>query len=124
MEKTEAEKYRSIGARIKQAREAETLTQSEVALSLGYKSPTAISLIESGERRIQINDLEKLAKLLHRSVSYFIQGDEMSLAKPSVKIALRAEKQLDDVDVKRVESFIDALILSKSQDGRQRPTNK
>ncbi|MBL8121998.1 helix-turn-helix transcriptional regulator [Candidatus Saccharibacteria bacterium] len=125
MENNEAEKYFQIGGRIKAAREAEGMTQSELAQELGYKSPTAISLIEAGERRVQISDLEAIAKLLHRDVSYFIKGEDAATQnQPSVQIALRADKQLDQDDIKRVESFIDALKLSKKPHGRSDTTNR
>lgn len=123
MENNESQKYVEIGLRIKKAREAEGLTQSELAQKLHYKSPTAISLIEAGERRVQISDLEKIAQLLHRDLSYFINGDSVATPQPSVQIALRADKHLDQEDVKRVESFIDALKLSKNQNGRKQSGN-
>ena len=123
MENNESQKYIGIGSRIKKAREAEGLTQTELAQKLDYKSPTAISLIEAGERRVQISDLEEIAKLLHRDVNYFIKGDIAINEHPSVQIALRADKHLDQDDVKRVEDFIDALKLSKKQDGRKQSGN-
>ena len=119
MENNESQRYIEIGSRIKKAREAEGLTQTELAKKLGYKSPTAISLIEAGERRVQISDLEEVAKLLHRDVEYFIKGNAVTNSQPSVQIALRADKNLDQEDIKRVESFIDALKLSKNKDGRK-----
>jgi transcriptional regulator with XRE-family HTH domain len=123
MENNESQKYYEIGSRIKKAREAEGLTQTELARKLDYKSPTAISLIEAGERRVQISDLEEIARILHRDVSYFIKGDVATSYQPSVQVALRADKHLDQEDVKRVESFIDALKLSKNQNGRK-PSGK
>lgn len=119
MENNESQKYYEIGSRIKKAREAEGLTQTELARKLDYKSPTAISLIEAGERRVQISDLEEIAKILHRDVSFFIKGDVAANHQPSVQVALRADKHLDQEDIKRVESFIDALKLSKNQNGRK-----
>ena len=124
MENNDSQKYAEIGLRIKKAREAEGLTQTELAQKLGYKSPTAISLIEAGERRIQISDLEEVARLLHHDVSYFIKGDVATHSQPSVQIALRADKHLDQEDIKRVESFIDALKLSKNQHGRKQSDDR
>jgi transcriptional regulator with XRE-family HTH domain len=124
MENNEAETYIQIGGRIKAAREAEGMTQSELAEKLGYKSPTAISLIEAGERRVQVSDLEEVAKLLHRDVRHFIKGEDATQAQPSVQIALRADKHLDQDDVKRIESFIDALKLSKNPHGRSDSSNR
>ena len=124
MENNDQKRYAEIGARIKEARELEGLTQLELAERLHYKSPTAISLIEAGERRIQISDLEVVARTLHRTVGYFINGSKESASQPSVQIALRADKQLDQEDINRIESFIDALKISKGNDGRRRSNSK
>lgn len=113
MENIDNIKYVEIGRRIRDAREKEGLTQGELAHKLGYSSPTAISLIESGERKIRIDDLELVAKTLHRELGYFISGSFQTL--PDVQIALRADKTLDQEDISRVEDFIDALRLAKKR---------
>ena len=45
--KTSKDRYKFIGARIKEAREALSMSQKSLAEALGYESATAISLIES-----------------------------------------------------------------------------
>lgn len=124
MENNDQNRYVQIGARIREARELEGLTQLELAEKLRYKSPTAISLIEAGERRIQISDLEMVARVLHRDVSYFINENVGTNSQPSVQIALRADRQLDQEDVNRIESFIDALKISKGNSGRRPSDSK
>lgn len=106
----------TIGERIKVAREKAGLTQGELALKLGYNSPTAISLIEAGERNVKIEILEKIANILHQDVGYLTNGKKNI---PSVKTALRADKSFDAQDIKQIESFIDYLMTQKEQnDGR------
>jgi transcriptional regulator with XRE-family HTH domain len=118
MENNEKKKYMEIGDRIKTARDKEGLTQGELAKALGYSSPTFISLIEAGERKVRVDDLEKIARILHREVQYFING-QTSVSPPNFRMALRADKDLDEDDVRRVESLVDALkLIKKQQDGR------
>lgn len=119
MENIENQKYIEIGMRIKDARDNEGMTQSELAKRLGYSSPTFISLIEDGKRKVRIDDLEKIGQILHRDVNYFIQGS--TVQKPSVQMALRAEKGLTQDDVEKVETLIETLkLMKKKQDGRDR----
>jgi transcriptional regulator with XRE-family HTH domain len=80
---------------------------------LGYESATAISLIESGERRVKIEDLEKLAEVLKRSLEYFLgkEGKEIDIT-----VALRAAKDIPDGDKKVIERIIE---LAKQRHGNR-----
>lgn len=85
----EENKYSFIGANIREARESAGLSQKQLAEMLGYESATAISYLESGERKVSIVDLEKMAGILGRDLHYFI-GQE-SQKKVDVRVALRSE---------------------------------
>lgn len=122
MENNDNQRYIAIGSRIKEAREKEGIKQADLAKKLGYSSPTFISLIEDGKRKVRIDDLEKIAKLLHRDVHYFINGTYQN--KPSVQMALRAEKGLDQEDIDKVETLIETLKLMKKRDGRSGSNSK
>lgn len=115
MENEVHNRYAAIGKRIKDAREQEGLKQVELAKELGYSSPTFISLIEDGKRKVKVDDLEKIAKLLHKDVNYLISGTAKQ--QPSISMALRAEKGLDQEDVERVETLIETLKLMKKKQG-------
>jgi transcriptional regulator with XRE-family HTH domain len=118
MENDERKKYVEIGGRIKAARDKEGMTQGDLAKALGYSSPTFVSLIEAGERKVRVDDLEKIAEVLHRDVQYFING-QTNVSPSSLKMALRADDDLDEDDVRKVESLVDALkLIKKQQDGR------
>lgn len=118
MENNDNRKYAQIGKRIKEAREKEGLKQAELAKLLKYGSPTFVSLIEDGKRKVRIDDLEKIAEILHRDVNYFINGGLVS--KPDVQMALRAEKDLDQDDINKVETLIETLkLMKKKQNGRR-----
>ena len=107
--------HETVGQRIKSAREKASLTQSELAIKLGYGSPTAISLIEADERSVKVETLEKIADILHQDVNYLAIGKQ---AQPTVKTALRADDSFGPDDVKQIESFIDYLMAQKRKDGR------
>jgi len=106
---------KSIGARIKAARENELLTQSELAKLLGYTSPTAISLIEADERSVKVETLQKIAQVLHQEVNYLATGESDTT---TVKTALRADSSFNSADITKIESFIDYLMDQKKKDAR------
>lgn len=122
MQNTENQKYAQIGSRIKEAREREGLTQTELARVLGYNSPTAVSLIEAGDRKVNIVGLEKVAQALHCEVSFLINGTKTQL--PDVGVALRAEGSLEQADVERIESYIELIKLQKKKHGDGSGINK
>lgn len=100
----------TIGERIKAAREAEGLSQAQLAEKLGFKSATAISLIESNERGVPSSLLQEISKVLHRETGYFLGQDEK--APIDVQVALRADKDLTPEDKEAISRFIE---LAKSK---------
>ena len=48
------------------------LSISDVASTLGYKTPTGYWLIENGHRKVSVAVLYKLAKLYNRSMEEFL----------------------------------------------------
>lgn len=111
--KNEENKNSQIGAKIREARESQKVSQLELAQALGYESATAISLIESGSRKLKAEDLEKVSVFLHRDVKFFL-GQEAKA--PDIKFALRADKDLTEKDVSSILDFIE--FAKKKKDGR------
>lgn len=109
--KTSEEKNREIGQKIRRARESAEKSQKELADVLGFESATAISLIESGERKIKVEDLEKIANFLCRDVKFFLGIEE----KTDVRFALRADKELSMKNQEEILNFID--FIKKKKDG-------
>ena len=64
--------YERFKERLKEAREQSGLTQTEVAKKLGLPQ-SYVSKIESGERRVDAVELERLAKIYGKSVNYFLK---------------------------------------------------
>ena len=107
----------TVGQRIKFAREKEGLSQSQLAKALGYNSPTAISLIEAGERNVKVEILAQIARILHQDVDFLMTGNKSSI--PTFRTALRADKSFNATDVKQIENYIDFLMTQKKKDGRR-----
>ncbi len=110
--KNEENKGSSIGSRIRSAREEMGYSQLDLAKKLDFESATAISLIESGERNITINNLEKIAGILHRSVNYFLGKPEKDNV--TVEYALRADKHLSPDAKKAILQFIELAKNNKN----------
>lgn len=72
---------RELGDRLREARKYLGLKQEEVA---GYlKIPrTALSEIESGQRRVEAIELARLARLYRQSVGYFTGEDVVAAGLP------------------------------------------
>jgi transcriptional regulator with XRE-family HTH domain len=73
MRSTWAPEYRSMLARLRQAREEAGLTQSEVGRRLGLRQ-AFISKLESGERRLDPVELARFATVYGKPVAWFLQA--------------------------------------------------
>jgi transcriptional regulator with XRE-family HTH domain len=90
---SDAEERRRLGDRLKEARKYLGLKQEEVANYL--KIPrTALTDIESGQRRVEAIELTRLAKLYRQPVAYFTGEDEASASLP-VDVAHLARRVAD-----------------------------
>src|SRR5437588_2383889 len=61
---------KSLGERLREAREYLGFSQEEVATFLGVPR-SALSLMETGQRKVEVFELKKLAGLYKRPVGYF-----------------------------------------------------
>jgi len=66
--------YRAFLHRLKQAREDAGLTQEQVARKIS-KPQSFISKCESGERRVDFVELQHLAVIYEKPLSFFISSD-------------------------------------------------
>ena len=112
---------RSLGEKLRQAREYLGLSQDEVARHL--KVPrTALTNIESGQRRIDALELKKLADLYRQAVGYFtgdedetaaaLPADVTHLARAAAKLSVKDREELG-----RFAEYLRAKSLTK-QGGR------
>jgi transcriptional regulator with XRE-family HTH domain len=89
-----------LKGRLEQARMEAGLTQPQLAKLLG-KSRTWLSFRENAKRKLYRNDLEKIAKLAHKPLSWFSHAD------PEKENLLWKAKQYDRL-IKEVEKFYTA----------------
>jgi transcriptional regulator with XRE-family HTH domain len=116
MMNNEDTRYIDIGRRIETARKEEGLTQGQLADLLSYQSPTAISLIEAGKRKVKIAELEKIATFLHRPLNYLLTGEDASSI--TWRMALRSEhRDLSKPELDQIESFVN-FIKNEKKHGR------
>ncbi len=61
-----------IGRRIRAAREEAGLSQEELGEKVGY-SAMGISHLENGDRKIKIEDLQKIAEAIEAQIAYLLE---------------------------------------------------
>lgn len=97
-----------LGEMLRQSREYLALSQEEVAKAVGIPR-AAISLVESGQRRVDTVELKKFAAVLQRPVSYFT-GEEHDVRLPSeVEHLARAAANLSTKDREELARFAEFL---------------
>ena len=98
-----------LGERLREAREYLQLSQDEVARALGVPR-AAISLIESGQRKVEALELKKFARIYQRPVSHFTGGDRKKPQLPAeVEHLARKAAKLSDRDRAELARFADFL---------------
>lgn len=108
-----------IAARLKSAREYLGLSQQEVADRLRLPRP-AISLIESGQRRLEAVELKAFAKLYQRPVAYFTGEEKAPVLPNDVEILTRKVEKLSPEDRETLLRYTEFLLQQakvKAQDG-------
>lgn len=101
--------YKKIGLEIRRARQLAGMAQIDVAKKLGYKSATYIHLIEAGKRKISIVNLDKLSKVLCRTINFFLGKNE----KIDIRYAISANEDLSKNDQEEILRFIEFKINQK-----------
>ncbi len=105
-----------FGRRLKEAREYLELSQDEVARELEIPR-TAISLMESGQRKVEALELQKLARLYQRPVGYFT-GETAVEVPLEVQHLARTAKVLSARDRKELARFAEYL-KARSLSGKE-----
>lgn len=108
---------RKLGERLREARKYLGLKQEEVAsyLKIGR---TALGDIESGQRRVEVIELTRLARLYRQSVGYFTGEDESSANLPvDVAHLARRVADLSEEDRGELARFADYLRSRSGSEG-------
>jgi len=106
---SETMERKELGARLREAREYVGLSQDEVARYLSIPR-TALSHIETGQRRVDALELKKLAELYKRPVGY-LTGEEPIGAELPDEVAhlARAVSGLSSRDRDELKRFAEYL---------------
>jgi transcriptional regulator with XRE-family HTH domain len=98
-----------MASRLRGAREYLGLSQEEVASALKVSRP-AVTNIEAGTRKVEAIELEQLANLYGRPVTFFLTGEEsVGRSDTAVAFAARALQGLSPRDLDEVARFADYL---------------
>lgn len=108
----------ALGARLKNAREYAGFSQEEVASYLKI-SRSAVSLLESGARRVDALELKRLATLYQRSMEELTDQEQPPPDNESVKMVARAAQMLSPEDQSEVLRF--AQFLRQRKSGSREP---
>ncbi len=104
-----------LGERLKEAREYLGFSQDQVATYLGIPRP-AISLMETGQRKVEVLELKKLAALYKKSIAYFTGEEEAEISFGSdVKHLARKVSELSPDDREELGKFADFLRTRKKK---------
>lgn len=108
---------KQMGERLKEAREYLGFSQDQVATFIGVPR-SAISLIETGQRKVDAIELKKLAGLFKRPVSHFT-GEEVEDVFDSADVQHLARKvsSLSEDDREELSRFADFLRARKKSKG-------
>ena len=107
---------KGLAERLREAREYLGFSQEEVANFLGI-ARSALSNIETGQRRVEALELKKLASLYKRPVSFFTGGDESEELALTEDVAHLAKKaaELTPEDRAELGRFADFLRSRKQE---------
>ena len=103
-----------LGQRLKEEREYRGFSQEEVARHLGVPR-SAISLIESGSRRVSADELGRLAKLYQTTMESLAGHGQETSQPESVRLLARAATDLSDTDRDEVLRFAQFLRSRKTK---------
>ena len=103
-----------LSERLKDVREYRGFSQEEVARHLGVPR-SAVSLIESGSRRVSAAELSRLAKLYQTTMESLTGHDREASEPESVRLLARAAAELSATDRDEVLRFTQFLRSRKTK---------
>jgi transcriptional regulator with XRE-family HTH domain len=105
---------KTLGERLREAREYLGFSQDQVATFLGVPR-SALSLMESGQRKVDALELKMLAGLYKRSVGYFTGEEEDAAIGADVQHLARKVADLSSEDKEELARFADYLRARKQR---------
>ena len=86
----------------------------QLAKELDFETSTVF--LESGDRKVTAENLERIASILHKDIGFFLDVEERKTT--DVKVALRADKDLSKADQDAILRFID--LAKQNRNGKRR----
>ncbi|NEB39534.1 helix-turn-helix domain-containing protein [Streptomyces sp. SID14515] len=121
----QAEQRVRLGLRLKSTREYLGLSQQQVAERTGIVR-SAVSDIERGMRRVEVMELQKLARLYRLPASYFLDEEEAADAGEHALAGLprtgRPLSEGDRIEVAKFIQYLHARRQAEEEDGVLRPS--
>lgn len=108
-----------IGRKISEFRLQKGLSQVQLAERIGKDSATAISYFESGLRKVAIDDLIKIAKVLDKNVDDFLPKTATEHIQPK-DFAIKLRANYDKLDKETEKSIFDFTELAKKKFGKSK----
>ena len=98
---------RTMGARIRAAREFVGMTQAQLSEAMGFADRQTLSTIENGDRRVQAEELVRASQVLGRSMDWFI---DPFVVTGEARFSWRAMQSVPDTALDEFESQIGLLV--------------
>ena len=116
----------TIGERVKARRNELKMSQQELALLLGYKSSTSIARIESNERNLPQNKIEKIAEALHTTPEYIMgweeKQQEAKIVGHKIKI-IKHDSIITEFDTSKLVEAINKILATLNEPARKKVLN-
>jgi transcriptional regulator with XRE-family HTH domain len=110
-----------LALRLKEAREYLGLSQQEVAKAIDIPR-SAISLMESGQRKVDSVELKALARLYQRPIAFFTDEDTQPKAAAEVAMLAKQVAKLSEQDLNELLRFSEFLMQrAQSKSGNDEP---
>jgi len=99
--------YQNVGEKIKSFRKKKRFSQKELAEKLGKSSSTFINLIESGKRRVSLENLIMIADALETPLYSFLEQKDNHLSSDAIlELALNSQPDLTSIQRNMILEFI------------------
>jgi len=105
---------RTLGERLREAREYLGFSQEEIATFLGVPR-SALSLIETGQRKVDALELKKLAGLYKRPITHFTGDETQETLGADIDHLARKASKLSSDDREELARFADFLRARKQR---------
>lgn len=95
--------------KLKKLRENKGLSQKDLSIRLGFKSPNVMGMYERGEREPNLETLRKISIFFNVSIDYLLDNKYPELSPEAFKIATDIEK-LSPNKIEAIKRLVSTMI--------------